>query len=136
MIGIPEDWGRPEDTAVFTIFDEAVIEFFADLSGKVLGDPMAHAFPDVVAFALWCRKSALTSCKAQDADGSSSLGRGLVFHISPANVPIMFAYSLAMVLLSGKANLVRLPSRQFPQVEYCCRQDRAVLHVHHGLRDQ
>jgi hypothetical protein len=48
---------------------------------------------------------------------SNRLGRGVLFHVAPSNVPINFAYSLAAGLLSGNANIVRLPSKSFPQVQ-------------------
>ena len=48
------------------------------------------------------------------------IGRGLAFHISPSNVPMNFAFSLALGLLSGNSNIVRLPSINFIQsIELC-----------------
>jgi len=44
----------------------------------------------------------------------------VVFHISPSNVPINFAYSLVAGLLSGNANIVRLSSKAFEQVDILC----------------
>jgi hypothetical protein len=38
-----------------------------------------------------------------------------VLHITPSNIPINFAYSFVMGLLSGNSNIVRLPSRLYPQ---------------------
>lgn len=55
------------------------------------------------------------------------LGRGVVFHVAPANVPVNFAYSLAAGLLAGNANIVRLPSRDFPQVAIICAALRELL---------
>lgn len=48
------------------------------------------------------------------------MGRGLAFHISPSNVPINFAFSLAFGLLSGNANVVKLPSKRYAQVHLVC----------------
>jgi hypothetical protein len=48
------------------------------------------------------------------------LGLGVVFHIAPSNVPVNFAFSFAFGLLSGNANVVRVPSRDFPQTEIIC----------------
>ena len=45
------------------------------------------------------------------------LGRGCVFHISPSNVPVNYAYSLVVGLLTGNTNIVRISSKDFPQVE-------------------
>ncbi|MDY6953340.1 MAG: acyl-CoA reductase [Thermodesulfobacteriota bacterium] len=48
------------------------------------------------------------------------LGRGLAFHITPSNVPINFAFSYVFGLLSGNANVVRVPSKAFPQTGIVC----------------
>lgn len=124
---------EPADVPVRQIFDDAVLAFFDDLSRSILADPAAQQHPDVVAFAFWCRRSALAQMKSGYADGSIYLGRGLVFHVSPSNVPIMFAYTLAIGLLSGNANIVKLPSRAFPQVDYLCRQMQRLVGQHHAL---
>ena len=42
---------------------------------------------------------------------------GIVFHIAPSNVPINFAYSLISGLLSGNINILRLPTKDFIQVQ-------------------
>ena len=49
-------------------------------------------------------------------DGDLHLGRGVVFHIAPSNVPVNYAYSLVAGLLTGNANIVRMPSKDFLQV--------------------
>ena len=43
------------------------------------------------------------------------MGKGLVLHIAPSNMPAMFAYSWAASLLCGNANIVRLPSGTFAE---------------------
>lgn len=45
------------------------------------------------------------------------LGRGIAFHIVPTNVAVSFAYSLFAGLMTGNANVVRLPSKSFVQVD-------------------
>ena len=45
------------------------------------------------------------------------LGRGLVFHIAPSNVPLNFGYTFIFGLLSGNANIIKIPSKYFPQNE-------------------
>jgi hypothetical protein len=55
------------------------------------------------------------------------LGRGVVFHVAPSNVPVNFAYSLVAGLLAGNANIVRIPTREFPQVDIICTGLNAVL---------
>jgi hypothetical protein len=61
-------------------------------------------------------------------------GRGLALQITPGNVPLNFAYSLAVGLLAGNANAVRLPSEGFPQADIFCRiLTRVILEKHPAL---
>lgn len=94
------------------------IAFLAELSRRLLADHTNRRFPDVVAFAFWCRKAALESLAQKYRDRGLRVGLGPVFHLAPSNVPINFAYSLAFGLLAGNSNIVRLPSRH---------SDRSVL---------
>ena len=45
------------------------------------------------------------------------MGKGVVFHIAPSNVPVNYAYSLVTGLVCGNINIVRLPSKKFPQTD-------------------
>lgn len=93
------------------------IDFLADLSRLLLADKYNRRYPDVVAFAFWCRKSVLESLARRYREGMLRVGLGPVFHIAPSNVPINFAYSLAFGLLAGNTNIVRLPSRHSEQID-------------------
>ena len=42
---------------------------------------------------------------------------GLVFHITPSNIPTNFAYSLLFGLLTGNSNIIKVPTKIFPQIE-------------------
>ncbi len=50
-------------------------------------------------------------------DTAIRLGRGILFHIAPSNVPINFGFSLVAGLLAGNLNIVRVSSKPFPQVD-------------------
>ena len=43
------------------------------------------------------------------------MGRGLIFHITPTNVPTNFFYSFIFSLLSGNSNIVKLPTKDFEE---------------------
>lgn len=60
-------------------------------------------------------------------DLSTRWGRGVAFHIAPSNVAVNFAYSLVAGLLSGNANVVRVPSRDFQQVDIICHEIKMTL---------
>ncbi len=99
-------------------FDERVIDFLNTLSKKLMMLREAKAYPDVVTLGFWMRKSSVLALKERFTNQSSEIkvGRGVAFHIAPSNVPVNYAYSLLTGLLTGNANIVRIPSRDFPQV--------------------
>lgn len=107
------------------IFDERVCNFLTALSSRLMRS--GRAMSDVVTFAYWCRKAALASYAKTYEDDPARLGRGVVFHIAPSNVPVNFAFSLAAGLLAGNKNVVKVPSKEFPQVEVIDREISALL---------
>jgi hypothetical protein len=111
----------------FAPFCDEVMAFLQCLSATLLKDSEARKHPDVVSFAFWCRTGALRAMKEDHESQTLCLGRGIVFHIAPSNVPVNFAYSLATGLLAGNANIVRVPSHDFPQVEIICSTLRQLL---------
>lgn len=102
------------------VFDPAALAFLESLSAGLLRDPGIRRTPDIMTFAFWCRRASLLEQRRLCADTASRWGRGLALHIAPSNVPILFAYSLAAGLLAGNANVVRVPSAPFPQVDRLC----------------
>ena len=101
----------------FQPFDPLIIDFLNELSKNILKDSAAREYPDVVTFAYWCRKSNITRLKKEYGDQENRLGLGNAFHISPSNVPINFAFSLVFSLLAGNSNIVKVPSKNFPQID-------------------
>ena len=101
-------------------FDDEIVEFLDAVSKIILKDSRAKKYGDVITFGFWCRKASVLQMKKQYGNLEGRIGRGLVFHIAPSNVAVNFAYSLVTGLLSGNANVVRLPSKQFEQVDLIC----------------
>jgi len=101
-------------------YEESLCEFLYELSSTLFASKEAAAYPDIMAFAFWCRKANIAKLKADFDDRRIRLGLGLVFHITPSNVPVNFAFSFAFGLLSGNANIVRVPSKLFPQIDIIC----------------
>ena len=108
-----------ENTAPKGIFDDTVISFLNDVSREIMKNKAARLYSDVVTFAFWIRKTSMLKMKTRFFEESAPLrlGRGIAFHIAPSNVPVNFAYSLVSGLLCGNINIVRVPSKQFPQVD-------------------
>lgn len=103
------------------IFCEGVTNFLAELSNEILKDNRSRKSSDLTAYAYWIRKASLMKEKNLRGEMiSSRLGRGIAFHIAPSNVPLAFAMSLTASLLSGNANIVRISSRDFFEIEIVC----------------
>jgi len=102
-------------------FSDDAVEFLNALSQELTKDANIRNYPDVATFAFYCRKGNILKLKEQFAkDNIIRLGRGIVFHIAPSNVPVNFAYSLLCGILSGNINIVRVPSKEFEQVSIIC----------------
>ncbi|HEY5510484.1 MAG TPA: acyl-CoA reductase [Prolixibacteraceae bacterium] len=102
-------------------FSEDSMEYLNALSIELNKSPNIRNYPDVATFAFFCRKANIHHLKTQySQEDILRLGRGIVFHIAPSNVPVNFAYSLICGLLSGNLNIVRVPSKRFEQVEIIC----------------
>ena len=110
-------------------FADNVIEFLNALSGALLKDRMCRLYPDAITFAFFCRKANLTELKMQYTSNVLRIGRGVLFHIAPSNVPINFGYSLVAGLLAGNTNIVRVSSKSFPQVDLIIRHLHALLEM-------
>jgi hypothetical protein len=102
------------------IFNNNVISFLNEISKEVLNNSKCKKFPDLVSFGFWCRENNIKKIFNNYSFFRNRMGRGTVLHISPSNVPTNFAYSMAFGLLSGNNNIVRLPSKNFLQVEALC----------------
>lgn len=118
-------------------FATQVLDFLGDLSQMLCTDPRARTLPDLYSFGFWCRRASLEAMRRDYPEIDRRLGRGVVFHVGPANVPVNFAYSMVAGLLAGNANIVRVPSADFVQVRMIAQALDALLNnpVHHDLRE-
>ncbi len=98
-------------------FEPMVLDCLGEISSKILTSPIGRQYPDLTAFAFYVRKANLQKLQSSFDSDVVRLGRGLCFHIAPANIPINFAFTWIFSLLAGNANIVRLPSKDFPQVD-------------------
>lgn len=116
------------------IFSECVLDFLHAFSKMLLQDRAARAFSDVMTFGFWCRRANIHEMMRDYDDSSVRLGRGTVLHIAPSNVAVNFAYSFVTALLAGNASIVRLPSKDFPQVEIICRVLNDALGIYSDMQ--
>ena len=102
----------------FEPYSEEVVNYLDALSKELNKDPNIRAYPDVATFGFFCRRANILSLKKKySTDDILRLGRGLLFHIAPSNVAVNFAYSLVSGLLAGNLNVVRVPSKNFEQID-------------------
>lgn len=136
LTGSAELTARLPEVPAKALFAEDVTAFLHDVSKELMGDRAAKAYPDVVTFAFWIRRASVLNLRERfaRADGPRRLGRGVVFHVAPSNVPVNFAYSLAAGLLCGNANVVRVPSRDFEQVRLIADAMNRALRRHEAMR--
>ncbi|MDR3305031.1 MAG: acyl-CoA reductase [Clostridiales Family XIII bacterium] len=99
-------------------FSPQAVDFLNDLSRELLraDSGLGAGYSDVATFAFWCRKGSVMKMKEDYPNLESRLGKGIVFHSTPSNVAVNFAFSFASGLLAGNANIVRLPAKDFDQV--------------------
>lgn len=117
-------------------FDEGICEFLSSVSNNLMKDPRSRQYSDVITLGFWLRKASLKRLKNLYGfrDDNIHLGRGLVFHIAPSNVPVNFAYSLVSGMLMGNANIVRVPSKDFKQVNIISEAINKALDEHEAMK--
>jgi hypothetical protein len=119
---------------VVKAFDERTIQFFDALSKKILGHSSINRLPEMVALAFWIRKANLNSIKGENSylftqNNVLLSPLGKVFHICPANVDTMFIYSLAVSVLMGNKNVLRISERMdAPQIQILFQLMNELLH--------
>lgn len=98
--------------------DERVVEYLSNVSSRILSSPEARTYTDAATFGFFCREGNIRRYLKKFSDFNSMRGIGTVTHIAPGNVPVNFAYSLVMGLLSGNSNILRMPTREFDQANF------------------
>lgn len=124
-----------EDTPPFNI---KIINLLDDLSNEILRNPESKTYSDLISFAFWCRKRNLKLL--QNNYHSSILSKksiGTILHITPSNIPLMFAYSMVVGLLAGNKNIIRISNKEFPQVKILIKQlNNLIVKRHILLQDK
>lgn len=94
-------------------FDPTAVAFVQAFAGRILQLPNLREFPELATLAHWFRPAALNRLAGRlqaTADGLTR-ARGLVFHMAPANVDVLFAYAWLLSILCGNANVARLSQK-------------------------
>jgi|TARA_B100000315_G_C14576043_1_gene587944 hypothetical protein len=96
-------------------FNNLSIDLMTDFSDELRKTEKINQFPDLVYLTFWCRKNTNKDLVKHFNNNYLRLGRGLIFHICPSNVPTNFIYSFFFGLLSGNSNIVKIPSKNFKE---------------------
>ena len=108
-------------------YNETICNFLGDLSNELNSSTSSKNYADIKTFAFWCRKKNIYNLKKKFLSNETRLGLGLIFHITPSNIPTNFVYSLIFGLITGNANIVKVPSQKFEQVKIICKAIRKIL---------
>jgi len=100
---------------VTTPFNNLVVDFLLDFSNELRKFKKINSFPDLIYLIFWCNRNKNKNLSKYLNDNCLRLGRGLIFHICPSNVPTNFIYSFFFGLLSGNSNIVKIPSKDFKE---------------------
>lgn len=119
--------GKISTYQVFQPYDPVLCDFSDTLSKTLRSLKETKKYPDILTFAFWCRRANIKRLKRNFNSSEKRLGLGLIFHITPSNVPVNFAYSFIFGLLSGNANVVRVPSTEYKQTEIIVSAIKKVL---------
>ena len=115
------------DCAPLPPYSKEAVDFLTELSKRLLKNPASRTYPDIAGFGYWIRKANLARLGRNFETENCRVGRGLVLHIAPRNVAVNFAFSLAFGLLSGNANIVRIPGVNHPQTTLICEEMGELL---------
>jgi len=102
-------------------FANIICDFLGELSKELNLDKGTEKYPDIKALAFWCRRQKILNYKKTFVTKEIRLGLGLIFHITPSNIPTNFAYSLIFGLITGNSNIVKVPSKNFEQITIICK---------------
>lgn len=111
-------------------FDARAVAFVSRFSQRLLTSPGVRRYPEMAALGHWFRAAALrdfAKSRPEDGEAAITLGRGLVFHLAPANVDSVFMYSWLISLLSGNTNIVRVSQKPSEQLAFLIELLQATL---------
>jgi len=102
------------------VFDIKICSFINELSKAIFSNLKSKKYPDLISFAFWCRERNILKTKELYPDSSLRVGLGLLFHNCPSNIPLNFAYSFIFGLITGNNNIIKMPTKNFPQADLLC----------------
>ncbi len=108
-------------------FSKEVCIFLDKFSKELNKFKDIRKFPDLKTLSFWCREKNIINMKKKYYTSKNLIGLGLVFHITPANIPTNFAYSLIFGLLTGNSNILKVPSKKFKEIDIICNVLKKII---------
>jgi hypothetical protein len=98
------------------VFDPLIVDFLDALSKGIMKNRQINRNPGLTALGFWLRSANIRGIIFENAHLVNPAKYrlrplGVVFHICPANVDTMFLYSMALSMLTGNKNILRLSSK-------------------------
>ena len=72
---------------VFKPFCDLVKDFLNDFSNELKSRKETYSYPNLIYLTIWASKKNLKKLEKKFTSNQIRLGRGLIFHICPSNVP-------------------------------------------------
>ncbi len=110
-------------------YNNLLCDFLKSFSIELNLHPLSKKYSDIKALAFWCREKNILRFKKDFISEHARLGLGLIFHITPSNIPTNFAYSLIFGLINGNSNVVKVPSKNFAQIDIICKVINKLLRI-------
>ncbi|HDS1103280.1 acyl-CoA reductase [Stenotrophomonas maltophilia] len=128
---LPDQLARLASLPPLSPFSAEARAFVADFARRVFALPVLREHPELATLAHWFRPAAQEQLSRRLLAPATEhlLARGLVFHLAPANVDVLFAYAWLMSVLAGNRNVARLSQKHSPQRE-------ALVSILHAMRDE
>ena len=104
-----------------------VINFLDEFSRELKRTKNVYKYSDLVYLINWCRKKKIENLKKTIFSNETRIGKGLIFHICPSNVPTNFIYSFFFGLLSGNSNIIKMPSLESDQKKIILKSINKIL---------
>ena len=100
----------------YKLFDNNILKFLETFNNEIKKNRQFRNFPDLFFLNFWLRKKNLDKIKLEYGNLNDRIGLGVLFHITPSNMPTSFFYSFVFGILTGNVNIIRLPSKNYDQV--------------------
>ena len=109
------------------IFNNTRLNFLFEIGVQLKKNKKIFQSPDLFFLMLWISRKNLLQYKLEYKNEPLRVGRGVILHICPSNVPLNFFYSFTFGLLSGNANIIRIPTKEYQETNILIKAINKVI---------